>query len=211
MLATPSARVLDLCCGTGDVLLDLQSIAAATVMGADFSHLMLLSAQKKAARKSFSAPLLEADALELPFASATLDAISIAFGFRNLANYQRGLVELDRVLKPGGILAMLEFSHPPGAATKVLYGFYSHVLLPAIGALISGSREAYHYLPDSIRRFPNAAELTAMMQQAGFAETRFQLLTGGIAALHVGIKPEPRPFGSGNPNTRTATVKERIP
>jgi demethylmenaquinone methyltransferase/2-methoxy-6-polyprenyl-1,4-benzoquinol methylase len=199
MLAASDARVLDLCCGTGDVLLDLQRVAGAPVMGADFSHPMLVSAQKKAARKGFCAPLLEADALELPFASESLDAISISFGFRNLANYQRGLFELHRVLKPGGMLAMLEFSHPPGAATKVLYGFYSRVLLPSIGALISGSREAYHYLPDSIRKFPDAAELAAMMQQAGFVENRFQLLTGGIAALHVGTKSQPRPVNERTP------------
>jgi demethylmenaquinone methyltransferase / 2-methoxy-6-polyprenyl-1,4-benzoquinol methylase len=192
MLARPDARVLDLCCGTGDVLLDLQRVAVALVIGADFAHPMLVSAQRKVTRKRSCAPLLEADALELPFASASLDAISISFGFRNLANYQRGLLELHRVLKPNGLLAILEFSHPPGPATKVLYGVYSRVLLPAIGGLISGSSEAYRYLPDSIQKFPGAAELATMMQQAGFVENRFQLLTGGIAALHVGTKSEQR-------------------
>jgi demethylmenaquinone methyltransferase/2-methoxy-6-polyprenyl-1,4-benzoquinol methylase len=192
VLAMPNARILDLCCGTGDVLIDLQSIAATPVMGADFCHPMLVSAQRKAVRKGFRARLLEADALELPLASESLDAISIAFGFRNLANYKQGLLELHRVLKPGGILAILEFSHPPGVVMKAAYGLYSRVLLPVIGSLISGSGEAYSYLPDSIRKFPRAAELSSMMQQAGFRKTTFQLLTGGIAALHSGIKSEPR-------------------
>jgi demethylmenaquinone methyltransferase/2-methoxy-6-polyprenyl-1,4-benzoquinol methylase len=192
ILVNQHARVLDLCCGTGDVLLDLRRVAVASVIGADFSHPMLVSAQKKTARNSLPTLLLEADALELPLASESLDAISISFGFRNLANYRRGLLELHRVLKPEGRLAILEFSHPPNPATKVLYGFYSRVLLPAIGSLISGSRDAYHYLPDSIRKFPDPNDLASMMQQAGFAENSFELLTGGIAALHVGIKSEPR-------------------
>ncbi len=188
VLSRPDAKVLDLCCGTGDVLLDLQRIAAAQVMGADFSHPMLISAQRKAFRKSLQARLFEADALELPLAAESLDAISIAFGFRNLTNYTYGLAELYRVLKPGGRLAILEFSHPPGLMTKAAYGMYSRVLLPAIGALISGSSAAYRYLPASIRNFPRACELRAMMGQSGFAESGFQLLTGGIAALHLGTK-----------------------
>lgn len=192
VLVMPNARVLDLCCGTGDVLLDLQSIAATSVIGADFCHPMLVSAQKKAVRKGVRTPLLEADALELPLASESLDATSIAFGFRNLANYKHGLLELHRVLKPGGILAILEFSHPPGILIKTAYGLYSRVLLPAIGTLISGSSEAYSYLPDSIRKFPRAHEFSELMQQTGFASTTFQLLTGGIAALHTGIKSESR-------------------
>lgn len=187
-LAIPDAKVLDLCCGTGDVLLELQGIAATQVMGADFSHPMLVAAQQKAARKNVQACLFEADALELPLAEESLDAISIAFGFRNLANYAYGLTELGRVLKPGGTLAILEFSHPPGAFVKAAYGVYSRLLLPSIGTLISGSSAAYTYLPDSIRKFPRAPELCALMERAGFAGSSFQLLTGGIAALHVGTK-----------------------
>lgn len=189
VLETPGARVLDLCCGTGDVLLDLQDIANSEIIGADFSHLMLLAARKKVSGKRFLAPLLEADALELPLQPNSLNAITIAFGFRNLANYKLGLIELHRVLKPGGKLAILEFSHPPGIAMKAAYGLYSRILLPLIGTMISGSSEAYTYLPDSIRKFPTAAELSTLMGRVGFARNGFQLLTGGIAALHVGIKP----------------------
>jgi demethylmenaquinone methyltransferase/2-methoxy-6-polyprenyl-1,4-benzoquinol methylase len=192
IVSVSDAKVLDLCCGTGDVLLDLQSITPTRVMGADFSHPMLVSAQKKAARKGFRAPLFEADALELPVAAQSLDAISIAFGFRNLANYKRGLRELNRVLKPGGSLAILEFSHPPATLVKAAYGLYSRLLLPVIGTLISGSPKAYTYLPESIRKFPDADELADLMQQAGFVENRFQLLTGGIAALHIGKKSAAR-------------------
>lgn len=191
VLSRPDARVLDLCCGTGDVMLDFEAVAAAPVLGADFCHEMLVSAQAKAARAGRDAPLFEADALQLPIANAALDAISIAFGFRNLANYSAGLRELHRVLKPGGVLAILEFSHPRGVIVRAGYGFYSRVVLPLVGSLISGSREAYTYLPDSIGKFPSAEQLRSMMEAAGFAAPHFQLLTGGIAALHVGTKSMP--------------------
>lgn len=184
----PNARVLDLCCGTGDVLLDLQSISSMPVLGADFCHPMLISAQRKARKKRLQALLFEADALQLPLPDNALDAIAISFGFRNLANYQGGLAELHRVLKPGGMLALLEFSHPRGWMVRTAYSFYSRLLLPLAGTLISGSREAYAYLPDSIRKFPRAEELGRMMAVAGFCDASFELLTGGIAALHIGSK-----------------------
>lgn len=192
VLSRPDVKILDLCCGTGDVLLDLQSVATTRVIGADFCHEMLISAQHKANRRGFYARLVEADALQLPFGDASLDAIAISFGFRNLANYSAGLRELHRVLKPGGVLAILEFSHPPGRITKAFYDFYSRVLLPAVGALVSGSREAYTYLPDSIEKFPQAEELRGMMAAAGFTQTDFEFLTRGIAALHTGQKSLPR-------------------
>jgi demethylmenaquinone methyltransferase/2-methoxy-6-polyprenyl-1,4-benzoquinol methylase len=188
VLRKPDARILDLCCGTGDVQLDLQTVAQSPVFGADFCHPMLVAAKQKASERGLQPLLFEADALRLPIADGALDAISIAFGFRNLANYESGLRELHRVLKPAGLLAILEFSHPPGVFMKTAYGFYSSVLLPLIGSAISGSKEAYTYLPDSIRKFPRALELCEMMRCAGFEEARFELLTGGIAALHLGHK-----------------------
>ena len=187
-LARPEAKILDLCCGTGDVMLDLRRVSAAYIMGADFCHPMLVSAQKKAAGKGYAAPLFEADALALPVSDGGLDAICIAFGFRNLTNYARGLQELQRVLKPGGMLAILEFSHPRGKVISGVYGFYSRSVLPLIGSLISGSREAYAYLPESIEKFPCADELAAMMDTIGFRQSRYELLSGGIAALHTGVK-----------------------
>jgi demethylmenaquinone methyltransferase / 2-methoxy-6-polyprenyl-1,4-benzoquinol methylase len=188
VLQRQDACVLDLCCGTGDVLLDLAIVAKSSVIGADFCHPMLVTAHKKAEAQGFHARLIEADALELPLAANSLDAIAIAFGFRNLANYGAGLSELHRVLKPGGVLAILEFSHPPGWLMKASYAIYSNILLPSLGALISGSRDAYSYLPASVRKFPRAEELRIMLQRSGFSQTKFELLTGGIAALHTGIK-----------------------
>ncbi len=188
MLASPNARILDLCCGTGDVMLDLQAVSRGPVLGADFCHPMLVAAGRKSAQKGRAAQLFEADALTLPLANDSLDAISIAFGFRNLANYGAGLAELRRVLKPDGILAILEFSHPRGRLLNATYGFYSRIILPAVGGMVSGSSEAYSYLPESIAKFPPAEELRRMMEQAGFASASYKLLSGGIAALHTGVK-----------------------
>ncbi len=187
ILKQPHAKVLDLCCGTGDVLLTMQKVAAARVFGADFSHPMLITAQSKAAHTGFDAPLFEADALHLPIGDGVLDAISIAFGFRNLVNYDAGLRELYRVLKPGGMVAILEFSQPEGQFMKAAYGAYSRFVLPAIGSLMSRVPGAYAYLPDSIGRFPRAQELWKMMEEAGFVNMSVDLLTGGIAALHIGL------------------------
>jgi demethylmenaquinone methyltransferase/2-methoxy-6-polyprenyl-1,4-benzoquinol methylase len=169
-------------------MIDLLSTAKARVIGADFCHPMLITARRKIASVGSKPLVIEGDALQLPIADASLDAISIAFGFRNLANYADGLRELNRVLKAGGTLAILEFSHPQGWFTKAVYGFYSRVFMPAVGGLISGSHDAYSYLPESIRKFPRAPELQHMMEAAGFQQTRFELLTGGIAALHIGIR-----------------------
>ncbi len=191
-LEQPDARILDLCCGTGDVLLDLQANSRSRVLGGDFCHPMLTAAQQKARRRGWQAPLMEADALNLPLGSNSLDAISIAFGFRNLTNYHAGLEELSRVLKPGGLLAILEFAHPPGLFMRLAYAFYSRWILPLVGRIVSGSRDAYSYLPESIARFPRAPELRAMMNETGFSGTSYQLLTGGIAALHVGRKSAAR-------------------
>lgn len=187
-LGNPQATVLDLCCGTGDVLLECKHQSAARLVGADFSHPMLIEAARKSKRQGFRALLLEADALSLPVNDGSFDAIAISFGFRNLANYRAGLLELHRVLKPGGVLAILEFSHPRHPLMRLAYGFYSRIFLPLVGSLLSGSREAYTYLPESIRRFPKAEQLRQMMTDCGFASTEYHLLTGGIAALHTGTR-----------------------
>ncbi len=183
ILARPDAQVLDLCCGTGDVLLALEGHSA-RVLGSDFCHPMLLEAQ----RKSSLSPLFEADALALPLADRSLDLITCAFGFRNLANYEKGLAELLRVLKPGGVAAILEFSHPTNRAFGALYGFFSTRVLPWVGGMISGSRDAYSYLPESIRKFPGAEDLAAQMKASGFQRVEFERMTGGAVALHLGYK-----------------------
>jgi demethylmenaquinone methyltransferase/2-methoxy-6-polyprenyl-1,4-benzoquinol methylase len=133
--------------------------------------------------------LFESDALALPLRDASLDLLTVAFGFRNLANYESGLIEMRRVLRPGGMAAILEFSQPPNALFGALYRVYSRRILPWIGGLISGSRDAYTYLPESVRKFPVAPSLAAMMRAAGFVDVTFEYLTGGIVALHIGRIP----------------------
>jgi demethylmenaquinone methyltransferase/2-methoxy-6-polyprenyl-1,4-benzoquinol methylase len=187
-LARPGVRVLDLCCGTGDLLFALESECQTAVLGCDFSHPMLLLARQKAARRGALAHFVEADALRLPLPDASLDVVTTAFGFRNLANYRHGLAEIARVLRPGGVAAILEFSQPPHPLISAFYSFYSRRLLPAIGGAVSGSREAYTYLPESVRRFPGAEELAGDMQRAGFQQVRFTRMTAGIVALHLGTR-----------------------
>jgi len=191
----PARRVLDLCCGTGDVLLALEARTASTqdasrahVLGSDFCHPMLVEARRKIANRRLRSPLFESDALALPLANDSLDLITIAFGFRNLANYRHGLKEFARVLKPGGVLAILEFSQPTNPAFAALYGFFSARVLPWVGGMISGSREAYSYLPDSIRKFPGAEDLAAQLRTAGFTAVEFERMTFGAVALHVARK-----------------------
>lgn len=181
VLVRPGARVMDLCCGTGDLLVALEHERGAAAIGSDFCHPMLTAA----ARKSTRAMLLEADALRLPIASASLDLITCAFGFRNLANYGDGLVELRRVLRRGGMLAILEFSQPPNSVVRSAYGFYSRHVLPSIGGRLSGSPDAYAYLPESVRKFPGPEALAGMMAAAGFSEVAFERMTLGIVALHL--------------------------
>lgn len=186
VLDRPGARVLDICCGTGDLALALAE-GRATVYGSDFCHPMLVGARDKIARRGAPASLFEADALQLPVADSSLDLLTVAFGFRNLANYDAGLAEMRRVLKPGGTAAILEFSQPPNRAFGAIYRFYSRRILPWIGGALTGSRDAYTYLPESVRKFPDAPQLAADMRRAGFRDVKFEYLTGGIAALHTGI------------------------
>jgi len=188
ILERPGARALDLCCGTGDLLLALQARSTSAVMGSDFCHPMLLSASAKVARRKRQCPLFESDALALPLTDNALDLVTVAFGFRNLADYSAGLAEMYRVLKPSGVAAILEFSLPGNTAFGKLYKFYSRRVLPWIGAALSGSRDAYGYLPESIERFPCAEDLAARMRATGFRAVDFIRMTGGTVALHLGTK-----------------------
>jgi demethylmenaquinone methyltransferase/2-methoxy-6-polyprenyl-1,4-benzoquinol methylase len=184
VLDRPDARVLDICCGTGDLALALARHQA--VLASDFSHEMLVRARAKTAARRADAAVFESDALQLPVRDGSLDLITVAFGFRNLANYQAGLIEMRRVLKPGGMAAILEFSQPHNAAFAALYNFYSRRILPLIGWTLTGSLDAYRYLPESVRKFPPAEDLARQMRDAGFARVEFERMTGGIVALHVG-------------------------
>jgi demethylmenaquinone methyltransferase / 2-methoxy-6-polyprenyl-1,4-benzoquinol methylase len=176
--------VLDICCGTGDLVLALARHH--TVLGSDFCHPMLVLAQEKIARQGAPAVVFESDALNLPVRDASLDLLTVAFGFRNLANYEAGLAEMRRVLRPGGMAAILEFSTPPNALFGAVYHMYCRRILPWIGGMISGSRDAYRYLPESVRKFPTAPRLAEQMREAGFQQVEFEYLTGGIVALHLG-------------------------
>jgi demethylmenaquinone methyltransferase/2-methoxy-6-polyprenyl-1,4-benzoquinol methylase len=184
VLENPDARAMDLCCGTGDLAIALRKAAKARVYASDFCHPMLAAA----ASKDQALPLFEADGLQLPVPDGTLDLITVAFGFRNFASYERGLEEARRVLKPGGTLAILEFSTPPNRVLARLYNFYSKHILPRVGASISGARDAYTYLPESVRKFPDAPALADVMRRFGFRDVRFERMTFGIVALHTGIK-----------------------
>ncbi len=186
ILRRPGVRVLDLACGTGDLLVALERAAGHSLIGGDFCHPMLTGAQSKLRRQGLASVLVESDALSLPFSDASLDLITIAFGYRNLANYGAGLAEMRRVLRPGGALAILEFTQPPNPAFAALYNWYSRTVLPVIGGAISGAPEAYKYLPESVRKFPGAPELASAMRESGFDPVEWEYLTFGIAALHVG-------------------------
>jgi demethylmenaquinone methyltransferase/2-methoxy-6-polyprenyl-1,4-benzoquinol methylase len=189
ILRNPEARVMDLCCGTGDLLVELERAAGRPLLGSDFCHPMLEGAAAKLRRQRLQSHLFDGDGLALPLADGSLDLVTIAFGFRNFAHYHQGLAELRRVLRPGGTLAILEFSHPPNRLIRAGYELYSHHVLPRMGALISGSRSAYRYLPNSVRKFPDAPELCRWMQDCGFAEVRYHHFTFGVVALHVGRRP----------------------
>jgi demethylmenaquinone methyltransferase/2-methoxy-6-polyprenyl-1,4-benzoquinol methylase len=186
VLCRPGARVLDICCGTGDLMLALERERRAAVWGSDFCHPMLVAARQKIAQGRRGSLVFEADALTLPVPDRSLDLVTVAFGFRNLANYATGLIEMRRVLRPGGMAAILEFSQPPNRAFAAVYNFYSRRILPLIGGALSGSRDAYCYLPESVRKFPGAEELAGGMREAGFGQVEFDRLTGGIVALHIG-------------------------
>jgi len=190
VLQDSRARVLDLCCGTGDLAFAFRKLAphGARITGSDFVPEMLARARSKAEALGAAVDFLEADALQLPFDNATFDLVSCAFGFRNLANYERGLQEILRVLKPGGAAAILEFAEPPGPIFGALYRFYFRRVLPRLGGLISGSSAAYSYLPRSVSKFPAPAELKIQFERAGYVSVNFERWTGGIVTLHTARK-----------------------
>jgi demethylmenaquinone methyltransferase/2-methoxy-6-polyprenyl-1,4-benzoquinol methylase len=184
ILADPDAAILDICCGTGDMtmaLLKRRPKGARPILAADFARNMLARGARKFVGRG--AVPLEADALHLPVPDQSLDLVVTAFGFRNLANYEAGLREFHRVLKPGGQLGILEFATPGGIVGKV-YAFYFLRVLPVVGRIVCGKDGPYNYLPTSVDNFPPPNELTTMMRAAGYSECAWQPYTFGIAGLY---------------------------
>jgi demethylmenaquinone methyltransferase/2-methoxy-6-polyprenyl-1,4-benzoquinol methylase len=193
VLARPEAAVLDICCGTGDMTMALlrhRPVGSRPVVAADFAVEMLRRGAAKFSgpfKKHGAAVALEADALHLPMENESLDLVTTAFGFRNLANYRDGLVEFHRVLKVGGQVGILDFSEPDGLF-GALYRVYFRRVLPVIGKVIGGKDSAYNYLPASVSKFPAPAAMMAMMREAGFRDVSWTPYTFGIAGLFLGIR-----------------------
>ena len=183
----PDDLVLDLCCGMGDLALAIAS--RARCIAGDFTWEMLTRAQSKTRRAATPLALVGADALRLPFAAERFDAATVAFGVRNLESLEDGLTEIRRVLRPGGRLAILEFSRPTFSPARLLYAFYLHGLLPLIGRLVSRERGVYRYLADSIAGFPDPQSLLQNLRATGFGESSFRCLTAGVATIHWARKP----------------------
>jgi demethylmenaquinone methyltransferase/2-methoxy-6-polyprenyl-1,4-benzoquinol methylase len=193
-LGWEDARILDLCCGTGDLAFALQRMAKGRVWGADFAHTMLVRAKEKGSRESqggtgrWTIPFVESDALRMPFADASFDLVTAAFGFRNLANYEAGLREIWRVLRPGGTAAILEFAEPKPGWFGDLYRWYFRSVLPRLGGMISGDRAAYTYLPSSVSKFLRPEELSELIERNGFESVTARVWTGGTVALHTAVR-----------------------
>ena len=185
-LGSDPSQILDVACGTGDLSLTLFETTGVRVVATDFCRPMLEIA---AGKMPGSVKLVESDALSLPFLDQSFEAVTIAFGLRNFSNVEIGLKELFRVVKPQGWVAVLEFSKPPNALFNALFGFYFLRVLPLLGGIISGSKSAYSYLPNSVQRFPDQQELSRLMNEVGFSQVTYENLTGGIAALHLGRRP----------------------
>lgn len=194
VLARPDARILDLCCGTGDLAFAIDKSRArlshgasdsrCNIIGSDFVKPMLDRAREKAAQKSARVVFAAADALHLPFPGAQFDLVTAAFGFRNLAHYEFGLLEFARVLKKGGELGILEFTEPQAGLFSGVFRFYFRHVLPRVGGAISGNREAYSYLPASVSKFPAPRDLAALMERAGFTGVQWTAWNFGSVVLH---------------------------
>ena len=181
-------RALDLCSGTGDLALEMSSLGR--VIACDFSGPMLARGMSKAGARSTPNPVffVQGDALDLPFSPAAFQVATIAFGLRNLEDYERGLREVVRVLEPGGFLAVLEFTLPDSRIFGTVYRLYFEHVLPLVGGLISGRTSSYRYLPASVREFPGSEELERLFRRAGFNSPASLKLSGGIAAIYIAQK-----------------------
>ena len=182
-----AASVLDVATGTGDLAIALRDAGARRVFGLDFSRAMLAEAQRKTVgRTEAGIAWVEGDALALPFQDESFDAVTVGFGLRNMPDYDRALAEMTRVLRPSGVLVCLETTPLTHPLLRIVFDRVSGSVLPRLGGLLSGDRDAYAYLPASAAVFPDAEELGRMMQRAGLERVRYQRLGFGTVALHVG-------------------------
>jgi demethylmenaquinone methyltransferase / 2-methoxy-6-polyprenyl-1,4-benzoquinol methylase len=181
---------LDVCCGTGDLALELRRRIgpAGRVVGLDFSAPMLELAERKSAASGAAVEWVQGNALELPFADSTFDAATVGFGVRNVADLPRAIGEMVRVVRPGGRVSILEITTPQRPPLKWFFSVWFDRIVPLLGA-VAGDREAYTYLPSSVRRFPPAGELARLMHSAGLRDVRYVVLAGGIVAIHSGAVP----------------------
>jgi demethylmenaquinone methyltransferase / 2-methoxy-6-polyprenyl-1,4-benzoquinol methylase len=185
----PGSNALDICCGTGDLALELRRRIGpdGRVVGSDFSEPMLELARKKSGDQGLAVEFGWADALDLPYGDASFDAVTIGFGARNLSDLDKGLAEMARVLKPGGRMVILEITRPQREPLASFFGLWFDRLVPMLGSL-AGDPDAYSYLPESVRSFPEPRALAAKIDAAGFDEIRWLLLAGGIIAVHSATK-----------------------
>jgi demethylmenaquinone methyltransferase/2-methoxy-6-polyprenyl-1,4-benzoquinol methylase len=183
---------LDVCCGTGDLALELKRRVGdrGSVVGLDFSESMLELARAKAVERGLAVDYRNGNALELPFADASFDAATVGFGVRNLVDLRRGISELVRVVRPGGRVVILEITTPTRPPLSWFYGLWFDRIVPLLGT-VAGDRDAYSYLPESVRSFPPALELAELMHGCRLTEIRFVLLAGGIVAVHAGTVSSP--------------------
>jgi demethylmenaquinone methyltransferase / 2-methoxy-6-polyprenyl-1,4-benzoquinol methylase len=181
----PGSDALDVCCGTGDLALALRRRIGpdGRVVGCDFSEPMLELARQKSGEEGLAVEFGWADALDLPYGDKSFDAVTVGFGARNLADLEKGLAEMARVLRPGGRLAILEITRPQREPLSTFYSLWFDRMVPVLGA-VAGDQDAYSYLPESVRSFPEPEALAAMIDGAGFNEIRWLLLAGGIIAIH---------------------------
>ncbi|REJ35772.1 MAG: bifunctional demethylmenaquinone methyltransferase/2-methoxy-6-polyprenyl-1,4-benzoquinol methylase UbiE [Bacillota bacterium] len=186
----PGGRVLDVATGTGDLAFDLAAVVGreGRVVGLDFTEEMLVRARRKADKLGLGdvCTFVQGNALDLPFGENEFDAATIAFGLRNVVDRERCLLEMKRVVRPGGRVLVLEFSRPVWPVFRQVYLLYFRYVLPWIGRLIQGDPDTYRYLPETVLAFPDQEALAAMMRELGFRNVRYHNLTGGICALHIG-------------------------
>ncbi|HEX7004468.1 MAG TPA: bifunctional demethylmenaquinone methyltransferase/2-methoxy-6-polyprenyl-1,4-benzoquinol methylase UbiE [Trueperaceae bacterium] len=184
-----ATTILDAATGTGALALTMKRLAPdAAVVGLDFAEPMLELAGRKASDRGLDLQLIQGDVMQLPFEDDSFDSVTIAYGLRNLSDWSAGLSELRRVLRPGGRLVILEFPPPPEGVLGQAFRFYFLNVLPLVGGLISGSRQAYDYLPSSVLAFPRPPELAGLMQSVGFGAVRYRLQSYGVSAIFTGVK-----------------------